>query len=297
MAFTTMSQLPGVGRHTHTCINELCGKLPIFQIALGRSIRRIPAAIRNFLDSPESHAQAVTPVEEVAQHTPLVSVIIPVYNGERFIAAAIDHVRSQNYPAIELIVVDDGSQDRTADIVERSDSDIRFFRQENSGPAAARNRGLRDASGEFILFLDVDDFWPENTIQRLVSHMLQEPEMDVIRGYAQLVKVDHETGELTYDGNPKESFADYIGAAIYRRSVFGQVGLFDPTMLFGEDADWFTRAREQGIRMKRLEEVTLYVRRHGSNMTEGKNLVELNMLRIIKKALDRRRAGVNGLRK
>jgi hypothetical protein len=66
--------------------------------------------------------------------------------------------------------------------------------------------------------------------------------------------------------------------------------LFDQSLLFGEDSDWFIRAREQRIKIKRLEEVTLYVRRHGANMTEGKNLLELNTLQVFKKALDRRRA-------
>jgi len=135
--------------------------------------------------------------------------------------------------------------------------------------------------------------WPENNISLLVDHMLRDKEADIVRGYAQLAARDEISGEMTFTGNPKDSFADYIGAAIYRKSVFGKVGLFDPTLLFGEDSDWFVRARENHVKIKQLEETTLYVRRHGANMTEGKNLVELNLLHVFKKALDRRRAAQN----
>ena len=82
----------------------------------------------------------------------------------------------------------------------------------------------------------------------------------------------------------------YIGAALYRRRAFETIGLFDPHLRFSEDSDWFTRAREGGLMVKRLEQVTLLVRRHGDNMTSGKSMVELNALQVLKKALDRKRA-------
>jgi hypothetical protein len=293
ISFTTMSQLPGVGRQTHDFINAFCSRLPVFQLSLGSDLEDIPLKINAFIKSSPSGQHKVPPASFSSQQKPLVSVIIPVFNGERFIAKAIANVCSQNYPALEIIVVDDGSSDGTGKIVEQADVDIRYFRQDNDGPASARNRGLKDASGEFILFLDVDDFWPENNINLLVDHMLREEDMDVVRGYAQLVLQNNDSPEMVFSGNPKESFADYIGAAIYRKSVFNKVGLFDTSLLFGEDSDWFTRAKELHVRMKRLEEVTLYVRRHGANMTEGKSLVELNMLHVFKKALDRRRAAQN----
>ncbi len=84
---------------------------------------------------------------------------------------------------------------------------------------------------------------------------------------------------------------DYIGAAIYRKSAFRKAGLFDTTLKFGEDSDWFNRANELNLKVKRLEDVTLMVRRHGKNMTHGKDLVELNTLKVFKKFIDRKRAG------
>ena len=111
--------------------------------------------------------------------------------------------------------------------------------------------------------------------------------------HAQLVEEDMATGERHFRGSPKESFADYIGAGIYRKSAFSTVGLFDETLLFGEDTDWYTRAKENRLQLIRLEEITLYVRRHGDNMTAGKTIIELNKLHVFKKALDRRRAEGN----
>jgi hypothetical protein len=120
--------------------------------------------------------------------------------------------------------------------------------------------------------------------------MLQEPDIQVITGYAQLMQKNSVTGQYDLDGNPRESFKNYIGAAIYRKSVFQKVGLFDSSLTFGEDTDWFKRANELEVDIKRLDEITLFVRRHGKKMTKGKNLVELGVLRVYKKFLDRTRA-------
>ena len=298
MSFTTMSQLPGVGRQTHNFIGRLSSLLPGSTLELGRDLKKIPLAISNYItDTPRY--QAVGSLEsdrgENPEPEPLVSVIIPVYNGEDFIRDAIDHIMSQNYPALEIIIVDDGSTDNTAEIIEELPFDIRYFKQPNAGPASARNRGIRDASADLLVFLDVDDLWPENNLQLLVDEMRNDPHADVIRGYAQIMEYNKETGEYDFVGNPMEAFPDYIGAAIYRSSAFEKVGLFDTTLKYGEDTDWFNRARELHLKINRLEDMTLLVRRHGKNMTLGKDLVELGKLRVIKKSMDRERTRKLGL--
>jgi len=288
MSFTTMSQLPGVGTHTHKYISEFTEKTPCFKILPGQKLSTIPELISTFLGDP-GHFNRSGDDEESNRRRPLISVIMPVYNGEKFIAEAVDNILEQNYPALEIIVVDDGSTDRTPQIIENLKADIRYFRYDtNEGPASARNRGIRDASGEYIVFLDVDDLWPENNLILLLNEIEKDKNLDVVRGFAQLMKMS-EDGTMEFIGNPKDSFPDYIGAGIYRRRVFKKIGLYDPAMRFGEDTDWFNRARELNVPMKRLDEVTLYVRRHGGNMTEGKSLLELNVLKVFKKALDRQR--------
>ena len=287
MSFTIMSQLPGVGSHTHEYIGEFLTSLPCFKLALGSDPDDLIRLLRKFISEPEKYIQHIIAQKETEK--PLVSVVIPVYNGEKFIKGAVENVLNQNYPAIEIIIVDDGSTDNTASIIKNLTADVRYFHQENNGPSSARNRGIRDVSGKYVAFLDADDLWPENNLHLLVDQLENNSSVDVVRGYAQLFK--NANDGMEYLGNPKESFPDYIGAALYRKSVFNKVGLFDSFLKFGEDSDWYIRARELDINIKRLNEVTLFVRRHGKNMTEGKTLKELNVLKVFKKTLDRARNG------
>jgi hypothetical protein len=287
MSFTTMSQLPLVSEKTQHFINNLVKELPCFSLELGNDRNQIPAVIKEFIDHPPTQINE-NQTTQIHIQTPLISVIIPVYNREKFISKVVSNIFSQNYPAIELIIVDDGSTDGTRQAIESQPHDIRYFHQENGGPASARNRGIRDASGEFIAFLDSDDLWPENNLWLLLKEFEQEPGLEVVRGFAQLFTTSVD-GNIEYSGNFRNAFPDYIGAGLYRRSVFRKVGLFDPGLRFGEDADWYNRARENEIRIKRVEAITLLVGRHGDNMTEGKNLVELNALKVYKKMIDRKR--------
>lgn len=292
MSFTTMSQLPNAGRYTYDFICKLCNRLPAYVLELGKDLSKIPVTISEFLSNPRESEHSGQPVLHEYPDSnlkPLISVIVPVYNGEEFIKEAIDNILSQKYPALEIIIVNDGSTDNSEAIIKSLPTDLRYFYQDNNGPSSARNRGIRDASGEFISFLDVDDLWPENNLNLLVSEMLHEPDLQVIHGFAQVLEKNETTGIYDFTGNPKESFPGYIGAGLYRKSVFNEVGLFDTSMNFGEDADWFKRASELKINIRKLEEVTLYVRRHEKNMTRGKSLVELNALRVFKKSLDRSR--------
>ncbi|MBU1701872.1 MAG: glycosyltransferase [Candidatus Eisenbacteria bacterium] len=291
-SFTTMSQLPNVGRRTYEFFDRLCSRLPCYRIELGRDRALIPRAIADFLDRDPgmvSQGPLVEKVSSAGRQNPLISVVIPVYNGAAFIKEAVENVLAQAYPSLEIIIVDDGSTDGTAEIIRGLPCDIRYFRQDNNGAASARNRGIRDTAGDLITFLDVDDLWPENNLRMLVDEMSRRPELDLIHGYAQLVEYSPRSKTYEYRGNPRESFPYYIGAGLYRKRVFDKVGLFDKTLKFGEDTDWYNRANEQKIPMMRIEAVTLLVRRHGGNMTHGKSLVELNMLRVFKKALDRKR--------
>ena len=289
-SFTTMSQLPYAGNHTHQLFASLCGRLPGYRIELGRNRRRLTGAIAEFLGAdasrPSSNGASARPAE-----APLVSVVIPIYNGERFVAEAVDSILAQHYPALEIIVIDDGSTDDTEAAVRRLPCEVHYFKQENLGPAAARNRGIRDAAGDYVAFLDVDDLWPPHMLTTLMEELIRDPELDLVRGYSQVMEYEPDSGRYEYRGNPKESFPYSIATAVFRKRVFDRVGWFDKTLLYGEDTDWFNRAHELQVPMKRVEAVTLHVRRHGQNMTHEKTLVELNMLRVLKKTLDRRRTG------
>jgi GT2 family glycosyltransferase len=294
-AFTTLSQLPYAGRQTYEFLRRLSRALPGFYIELGRDLRQIPVAISTFLERPpERKTPGAIEDNNVNGSMPLISIIIPTYNGERFIREAIESVLAQDYPALEIIVVDDGSVDGTQQLIDSLSADIRYYRQaQNRGPAAARNVGIRDAAGEFIAFLDVDDCWPEGNLKLLLEEITSGAE-HVVYGHAQMMRFNPDSKEYECVGGPEESFPYYIGSGLYRRTAFETVGLFDEELRFGEDTDWYARAEHANLPRRRLKEVTLYVRRHGANMTSGRNQNELNPLRLVKKMLDRKRGTAGG---
>jgi hypothetical protein len=285
-SFTTLSHLPRAGSASHEFIAELCQKLPRFILRLGYDFHEIAGVIRDFI----AHPPAAPRVPEMPlAKPPIISVIIPAYNGVRFLSGAVASIIAQQYPSLDLIIVDDGSTEDIVSEVKNLPIDVRFFRQDNAGPAAARNRGIREATAEYLAFLDIDDQWPEGNLFRLLNVLSEKPEVDVAIGYSQLVRENLAQGGINYIGNAAESFPYSITAGLFRRRAFERVGLFDPDLRFGEDTDWFKRAEEQNLEIVRLHETTLLVRRHETNMTKGRSLVELNALKVFKKMLDRQR--------
>ena len=215
---------------------------------------------------------------------PLISVVIPVFNGERFLRAAIQSVLDQKYSAVEIIVVDDGSTDGTASLAQSLSETVRYLHQTNQGPAAARNRGIEQAQGSLIAFADADDLWPKAKLELQLPYF-SDSKIDIVLGRIQQVLLSE-----TVDGPaPEPAFSVNLGSAVIRRSVFERVGLFDETMRYSEDVDWFMRARESGAAIVTIDDVTLFYRQHDANMTRGKSAAELNVLKALKKSLDRRR--------
>ncbi len=284
--FTTMAQLPHAGVETFDFMQQLIQRAEIRRIVLGHDLMAVPNAIRRLL------AGEMPLCDEARfrlERQPLVSVVIPVFNGARFLSEAVASILAQDYPALEIIVVDDGSTDEIEAAVAALPIDVRFIRQFNAGPSVARNTGIHAASGEYVAFLDVDDLWPLGNLAGMVAHMERTPGVEVLHGRAQLARITaEEPSGYRFIGDPNESFGSYVGAGLFRAAVFRTNGLFDPSLRFGEDADWFNRAREGGAVLERLEQITLIVRRHEANMTRGRSARELNTLMIIKKALDRR---------
>lgn len=224
-----------------------------------------------------------------------VSVIIPVHNGEKYLKEAIINVTNQDYQPLEIIVVDDGSTDKTSKVAAEFKDTIRYIYQSNKGPASARNCGIKIAKGDVIAFLDVDDLWPVNKLKLQANYLADNPSVEIVQGLIQQMILS----ELTVNNQPifEPTYKPYsyinIGSAIYRKSIFDNIGLFDETLNYAEDVDWFIRAWENGVSKVVLEQVSLFYRKHGDNMTIGKNLVELGFVRIFKKHLDRCRKRKN----
>jgi glycosyltransferase involved in cell wall biosynthesis len=202
---------------------------------------------------------------------PSISCILPVYNGERFVAEALDSVFNQTLKPDQVIVVDDGSTDGTADVVKRFRADIVYVRQDNAGPAAARNRGLRDAYGDFVSFIDADDLWRPEKLERQVHALARNP----TAGYCLTLVQNFWTKELAAE---RERLSDHAFAKpmvgfvlqclLARRDLFyRQVGLLDETRRIGEDTDWFLRADNAGVEKAILQEVLVDRRVHGGNIS------------------------------
>ena len=202
---------------------------------------------------------------------PLISVILPVWNGARFLAEAIASIRAQNDPHLEIILVDDGSTDQTAAMA-AGFPDVRNFHQANQGPAAARNLGLAEAGGELIAFLDVDDLWPAGKLACQRAHLEANPTLDAVLGRVQYVSLEGALELPTRFEGPDRTVSNvHLGCGLYRRKVFDALGGFAPSLRFSEDQDWLRRAREAGRQLMILEEVTLLYRLHGGNMTRGRH--------------------------
>jgi len=221
---------------------------------------------------------------------PLVSAILPVYNGERYLAEAIASALSQEHRPIEIIVVDDGSTDGTAGVAASFKGSVLYTYQANSGPAAARNRGLELARGDVITFLDADDLWTAAKLQLQLPRLVDDSSVSIVLGRKQLMNASGVAGQgRSVGGLSAPQMAASLGCGVFRRSVFAEVGLFDEALHFCDDWDWFMRARELGVSFRLHRDVVLLCRRHENNMT---NQVELNnhyVIRMLRQSIERRR--------
>lgn len=213
----------------------------------------------------------------------LISVIMPVYNGAAFVMQAIESILRQKYRPLELIIVDDGSTDQTAALVQRLGHQVRYVYQENRGPAVARNHGLQLAKGELVAFLDADDLWADDKLAVQLPR-LADPTLDIALALTQFVRDDGDG--LSMIGEPCPQLL--LGSALFRRAVFEWVGSFDESFFYSDDWDWFLRARELSISMQVYPEVVLYYRRHQNNLTRNPQSKQ-EQLKLFSKSLGRRR--------
>lgn len=222
--------------------------------------------------------------------TPRVSCIIPAFNSERFVGEAIASVLAQSHQPVEVIVVDDGSTDATADAVRRCGPAVRYIHQPNAGPPAARNAGIRVARGDFIAFLDADDRWHPEKLARQLALFDAEPGLDCC---LTLVRLFWEAGlraeEMAYREKGRvEVETQQQSSMLVRRAAFDVVGLFDPDLPHAALMEWFERAQGCGLRIGRLPDVVVERRMHAANFSRSQNNRE-EVLRLVKRRLDQRR--------
>ena len=223
----------------------------------------------------------------------LISCIVPVFNGENYLAEALDSILQQSYPSTEILVADDGSTDKTAVVIENFAPRVRYLKQPNTGPAAARNLGLGAANGEFIAFLDADDLWHREKLERQMSRFRARPELDYCVAYARnfwAPQLIEEQARFRDHRIAKPLPAYSTATLLARRRLFDRVGQFDPALPHGDSTEWFLRAAESGALSELLPDVLLYRRLHTENRTRLRaSSSREQYLHIVKASLDRRR--------
>src|SRR5580765_1554293 len=194
---------------------------------------------------------------------PLVSVIMPAYNAERYLGAAAESVLRQSFADLELLIVDDGSTDGTADVARAfaaRDPRVRVLQQANAGPGPARNHGFRAAAGRLFAFLDSDDAWDETFLGEHVAVLDARPEIDVLVGNARNrggARPNQPARPVEDDGQPI-TLAKMLGderalfiMTVFRRTVIDAVGGFDPALFTNEEYEMWIRASLAGFTFAR----------------------------------------------
>lgn len=220
----------------------------------------------------------------------LISVVIPVYNGERYIGEAIESVLAQNHDNIEIIVVNDGSTDATEDVV-HSYQEVKVISQPRKGVSTARNRGIEISSGEFIAFLDADDLWTKDKLRIQNSLFMSHPRTDMVFGHVEQFfspeLADSLQGKINMISGAMPGFIP--GAMLIKRKSFLKAGLFNEGFRLGEFIDWYMRAVDMGLQSLLSPEVILRRRIHDTNTGIRDRNFRRDYLRVLKVTLDRRR--------
>ena len=221
----------------------------------------------------------------IANGWPYVSVIVPCYNYGVYVGEAIRSILAQNYPCFELIVIDDGSSDNSAEVIERVLADwegypgvhrVEFIRQQNQGVSAAINSGLKSALGKYVATFDADDLMPQGRISLQVQHMEQNPEVGCVGGIAvridefgnKLPKKEKERGVIRYnfDDALKEALVIGGGMALFRKEALDQAGRYDAKIKI-QDFQITLKVAAAGFFIDILPDVVTYYRKHEGSLS------------------------------
>ncbi len=225
-----------------------------------------------------------------------ISCIIPVHNGENYLTEAIQSVLDQTVAVYEIIVVDDGSTDGTADLLATFAPPVRVVRHPRAqGPAAARNRGIEEARGDFVTFLDHDDLWVPHKLESQLNGFRADPDLDFCVGKVQnfwMPAVAHEAER--FEGHLRSGpIPGYVSCTLMVRKPFlDRIGPFNTDIAHADDTDWFLRARAAGGTELLLDDVLLRRRLHTTNRSRVRaDNSRDEYLVMLKARLDARRAG------
>lgn len=201
------------------------------------------------------------------QALPLVSCVVPVFNGALYLREAIDSIEAQTWRPLEIIIVDDGSTDATPEIIAALGGRVRALRQPNRGPAAARNAGIAAASGAFIAFLDADDLWIPEKLATQMARFEARPELEVSLGKARNWWIE----DLRSEAAGMPDMMAGVTVAVIRRGLFDRLGRFDETLRHLDWTEWMLRATGAGATVETLPETLALRRIHHDNLSRNRS--------------------------
>lgn len=226
---------------------------------------------------------------------PTISVIIPAYNAERTIASTIASVQKQIFTDLEIIVVNDGSTDRTLEVLQQiSDPRMKVLSYENSGVSVSRNRGIAQATGEYIAFLDSDDLWTPEKLELQLTALQQSPKAGVAYSWTYFMFEDEKLSFVenshSFEGNV---YADLLltnflhsgSNPLIRREAVESVGLFDPVIKSVEDWDYYIRLAKKWDFVLVPKAQILY-RQHLSSISYNIEVMQQHCLQLMEKAFE-----------
>lgn len=222
-----------------------------------------------------------------------VSAIVPLYNGAAHIGSALDSIAAQTRPPIEIIVVDDGSNDGGLGVVEQwthsTSLSVRCLSQANSGPGSARNTAIAHAQGDVFAFLDQDDAWHPEKLARQLLELEHDPQLDVVLAH---MDTRIAAGQTLPDWMRERQLGHQPGwlpgTLVARRQAFERIGLFDESFRVSSDFAWFGRLRDSGLHWLMLDEVLLIHMIHGRNQSSDRR-ASSEMLRAVRESIERKR--------
>jgi len=214
------------------------------------------------------------------ENQPKISVIIPVFNREDHIGLSLESVINQSYSNIEIIVVDDGSTDKTSMIAQDFDA-VTFYYQDNQGPAAARNTGIKLSTGDYISFLDSDDFYPTDKLNSQLDWLQNNPAETIVRfmvQYDYMVDPQRHYIPQFIDEEQQTCFSANLGSFLFHNSIFKKYGLLNEGLTIGEDIEFLNRIKDAGHKMNEVKEIGLIYRVHENSMTLKKDNVAKGLI-------------------
>lgn len=202
--------------------------------------------------------------------TPLISIMMPTYNNGKYITQAIESIYIQNYSNIEIIVVDDGSNDNTKEVLKKY-KDIKYFYIEHKGISTARNVALEKSKGEYIAFLDSDDYWLPNKLNVQMQYFKEHPDCQIVFTKYENIFENEELKKnkrAMHEKAIEDTFQQYLPSTVLKKELFEKYGGFDENFSGIEDCEFIYRISMKGINIKHYINNAFYIRRiHGNNIT------------------------------